>query len=97
MKITLFFGVLTLLPFLPAQAPRPAKTPVKTSAAAAPEFKAIWEPVNFKKDIKLTGVWFVSAEQGWAVGDKTPSSTPQTAARTGRSSLAVTPNHQIVP
>jgi photosystem II stability/assembly factor-like uncharacterized protein len=38
--------------------------------AGQPKFKAIWEPANFPKDIDLMDVWFVSAEEGWAVGGK---------------------------
>ena len=52
-----------------AQAP---KSPAATSSKAGekPKFKAIWEPVNFKKDIELTDVAFVSALEGWVVGAK---------------------------
>ena len=47
---------------------RKAAPPSK--AAEQPKFKAIWEPVNYSEDVKLTDVHFVSAEEGWAVGGK---------------------------
>ena len=33
-----------------------------------PSFKAIWEPVNFKSDVKLFDVRFTDEQTGWAVG-----------------------------
>jgi photosystem II stability/assembly factor-like uncharacterized protein len=49
--------------------PSSAQTPKKTDKAAEkPKFKAIWEPVNFKQDIKLTDVHFVSEQVGWVSG-----------------------------
>ncbi len=50
-------------------APRPPGRPAGP-AAAAPKFKAIWEPVPFNKDINLNGVACVGPETCWAVGDK---------------------------
>ena len=40
-------------------APRPA---------ARPNFKAIWEPVNYKEDLHLYDVYFVSKDEGWVTG-----------------------------
>ena len=41
-----------------------------SATESAPKFKAIWEPVNYGKDINLQAVHFVSADEGWVVGDK---------------------------
>ena len=35
---------------------------------AQPKFKAIWEPVNYKEDLPLFDVYFVSKEEGWVSG-----------------------------
>ncbi len=35
---------------------------------APKKFKAIWEPVNYKQDLKLTDVFFVSEQVGWVSG-----------------------------
>ena len=57
-----------------AQAPKkgagkaPAKAPAK-AGAAQPKFKAIWEPVNYKQDIQLSDVHFVSDTVGWVTGE----------------------------
>ncbi|HEY1343253.1 MAG TPA: YCF48-related protein [Bryobacteraceae bacterium] len=36
-----------------------------------PQFKAIWEPVNVKADIKLLDVAFANEQTGWVAGGKT--------------------------
>ena len=46
----------------------PAKAPAK-AGAAQPRFKAIWEPVNYKQDIQLSDVHFVSDMVGWVTGE----------------------------
>jgi hypothetical protein len=55
-----------------AQQPNPKMAPTKPSATAekSPQtkFKAIWEPVNYKQDLTLTDVFFVSDEEGWVTG-----------------------------
>src|ERR1041384_1378873 len=65
-------GALILL--MPAAA-SPQRTPVRTAvrpAAVAPQgqgaMKGIWEPVNYGEDIELTGVYFVTADEGWVSG-----------------------------
>lgn len=40
-----------------------------TTIQAEPEFKAIWEPVNYPEDLQLTSVFFVTPEVGWVTGD----------------------------
>ncbi len=53
-----------------AQAPAP-RTPARpAAAAAAPKFKAIWEPVPFNRDVNLNAVTCVGPETCWAVGDR---------------------------
>jgi len=56
-----------------AQKPQPKMAPAKPGVAAAkaaqPKFKAIWEPVNYQQDLTLTGVFFVSDEEGWVTGE----------------------------
>lgn len=37
-------------------------------AAQSPNFKGIWEPVNYNQDIRLTDVFFVTREVGYASG-----------------------------
>jgi photosystem II stability/assembly factor-like uncharacterized protein len=59
----LLCAVLATVPALWAQAQRPAKS-------AAPKFKAIWEPVNVKEDLKLMSVHFVTPEEGWVAGGR---------------------------
>jgi len=55
---------------------RPAKkAPAKPAAksakgAGSPEFKAIWEPVPFNKDLNLNAVACTGPETCWVVGDK---------------------------
>ena len=51
----------------------PAKTPAKKAASPLeqsqkPKFKAVWEPVNYKEDLTLFDVYFVSKEEGWVTG-----------------------------
>src|SRR5437660_7386277 len=81
-----FFPVLTgflcalLLPgsnWLVRKASSMPQTPTKKASTAkasakdeAPKFKAIWEPVNVKEDVKLMSVHFVSADEGWVAGGK---------------------------
>ena len=48
-------------------------TPAKKAASLPeqgqkPKFKAIWEPVNYKEDLNLFDVYFVSKEEGWVSG-----------------------------
>ena len=42
----------------------------QTRSAAAPKFKAIWEPVNVKEDLKLMSVHFITTEEGWVAGGR---------------------------
>src|SRR5436190_18771552 len=65
---------IVVLSSLTAQTKR-AQAPKSPAAAASktgekPKYKAIWEPVNFNKDIELTDVAFVSPLEGWVVGAK---------------------------
>ena len=66
--ITMACSVLALMTAT-AQVPAP-KPPAKPASAAAPKFKAIWEPVPFNKDLNLNAVACVGPETCWAVGDK---------------------------
>lgn len=51
-----------------AQAPA-KKSPAKTAPRAGePKFKAIFEPVNYKQDLKLTDVHFVNDDTGFVTG-----------------------------
>ena len=42
----------------------------QVSDQVAPRFKAIWEPVNVKADVKLMDVAFVDEQTGWVAGGK---------------------------
>jgi len=46
---------------------RPASPP--QAATAQGQFKGVFEPVNFPQDVKLTDVFFVGANVGWAAGE----------------------------
>ena len=75
MKQVAILAVVTVYTFSVASAQTPArKSPVRKapvpSSSTQPKFKAIWEPVNFNKDIELNSVAFTSAEEGWIVGAK---------------------------
>jgi len=53
-----------------AQPPSKKSTLAKGTSAAQPKYKAIWEPVNVKEDLKLLSVYFVSPDEGWVAGGK---------------------------
>ena len=57
-----------------AQQPNPKMAPTKpsvtTEQSPQTKFKAIWEPVNYKQDLTLTDVFFVSDEEGWVTGQR---------------------------
>ena len=59
-------GIL-LIAWASTPAAQPAAVPAK---AEPPKWKAVWEPANYPQDLNLRDVWFISAEEGWAVGDK---------------------------
>ena len=42
---------------------------VNAQAATQPRYKAVWEPVNFKQDLTLFSVFFVTPDIGWASGE----------------------------
>ena len=58
--------------FMLGQTPRavaPAHKPATAAQKAPqPKFKAIFEPVNYKEDLSLFDVFFVSKEEGWVSG-----------------------------
>ncbi|MGC2694362.1 MAG: YCF48-related protein [Candidatus Angelobacter sp.] len=67
----LFATLFCLAGIATAQQPKPKTAPSKLAAAAEktrPKFKAIWEPVNYKEDLPLFDVYFVSKEEGWVTG-----------------------------
>ena len=43
------------------------------AAAARPQMVGVWEPVNYKGDIQLDDVFFVTADVGWVAGIAEPS------------------------
>lgn len=45
------------------------KSAPATQQNAQAKFKAIWEPVNYKEDLSLTDVFFVSEQEGWVTGE----------------------------
>ena len=58
---------------VPPQGHKPAQRPAGKSVPAAqaqhqPQYKGIWEPVNYTEDINLNSVYFVSAQTGWVSG-----------------------------
>lgn len=68
-KATIACSVLAVVTAT-AQVPAPKPPAKPAGAAAAPKFKAIWEPVPFNKDVDLNAVTCVGPEICWAVGDK---------------------------
>lgn len=50
-----------------AATPAPG-TAAQTAAAAAPQYKGIWEPMNYPDDITFNSVFFVSDKVGWIAG-----------------------------
>ena len=72
MKLTTLVAVLCSVAAadLPAQRPRPvASRAAVRSPAVRPKYKAIWEPINYKQDLKLTDVYFVNDKVGWVTGE----------------------------
>lgn len=47
----------------------PAQGKTAPAKSEQPKFKAIFEPVNYKQDLKLTDVHFVSETTGWVTGE----------------------------
>jgi photosystem II stability/assembly factor-like uncharacterized protein len=45
------------------------KSAPATQQNAQAKFKAIWEPANYKEDLNLTDVFFVSEKEGWITGE----------------------------
>ena len=71
-RLVLAVAVVLSTGFTLGQTPR-AVTPAHKPATAAqkapqPKFKAIFEPVNYKEDLSLFDVFFVSKEEGWVSG-----------------------------
>jgi len=58
------FNVLLLIVIALSALTVGAQPPAKEK----PKFKAIWEPVNYKEDLTLFDVFFVSKEEGWVSG-----------------------------
>ncbi|MDQ5871083.1 MAG: YCF48-related protein [Acidobacteriota bacterium] len=57
------------------------------ATAGQPKFKAIWERANYPKDINLLDVHFISADEGWAVGDKNTVLHTKDGAKTWEAQL----------
>lgn len=64
--VTLACGLSTA--FAQTSHPSAAAKAGKQPIAEQPKFKAIWEPVNYKEDIRLLDVYFVNKEEGWVTG-----------------------------
>src|ERR1700730_2905440 len=72
-RFTLIVALLVLSPCLVvSQTATTRKPPHSTAAgaqrAAQAKFKAIFEPVNYKEDLTLFDVFFVSKDEGWVSG-----------------------------
>ncbi len=77
-KLLLFLGLFLVVWGLTSAAKQGA-APVSADQSA---WKGVWEPANYPKDINLLDVVFVSAEEGWAVGDKNTILHTQDGAKT---------------
>jgi len=53
-----------------AQGPKGAPQRAPGAKTETPQFKAIWEPVNYPEDVELDDVFFVSPDVGWVAGLK---------------------------
>jgi len=88
----IYLAVLFLTSIQAVEAQTPKKTPPAGAASATqPKFKAIWEPANYPKDIDLLDVKFVSAEEGWAVGNKNTILHTKDGAKTWEAQLGGDP------
>jgi len=67
-SLSLFVAGLLLLGAAPAFAQPRTPSSQKAPAGEKPKFKAIWEPITYKQDIKLTDVVFVTEQVGWVSG-----------------------------
>jgi photosystem II stability/assembly factor-like uncharacterized protein len=67
-SLSVFLAGILILGGAPAGAQPQKPSTQKGPADEKPKFKAIWEPVNYKQDIKLTDVVFVSEQVGWVSG-----------------------------
>jgi photosystem II stability/assembly factor-like uncharacterized protein len=84
-KVLFSVGLLSMAWSLTAaQVPKKGAAP---AAAGQPKLKAIWERANYPKDINLLDVTFVSAEVGWAVGDKNTILHTRDGAKTWEAQL----------
>ncbi|HYL13973.1 MAG TPA: YCF48-related protein [Terriglobales bacterium] len=54
---------------LPGKMLLPHATASLDSPAPEQKYKGIWEPVNYKEDLRLSDVFFVTPEEGWVSGD----------------------------
>ncbi len=91
--VTALVLLLALAVISPGQRPARKSTLAKTTNPGQ-KYKAIWEPVNVKEDLKLFSVHFVSADEGWVAGGKTSCMaasfcTLPMAARTGKFSWEI--------
>jgi photosystem II stability/assembly factor-like uncharacterized protein len=87
-----YLAVLFLTSIQAVEAQTPKKAPPAGAASATqPKFKAVWEPANYPKDINLLDVKFVSAEEGWAVGDKNTILHTKDGAKTWEAQLGGDP------
>jgi photosystem II stability/assembly factor-like uncharacterized protein len=68
--IRLFASLVWCVAVATAQTPqsRPQTKPSTAAKNAEPKVKAIWEPVNYKQDLALFDVFFVTKEEGWVSG-----------------------------
>jgi photosystem II stability/assembly factor-like uncharacterized protein len=69
----LFTLLVVSLLVVPLFAQRPSghrrRVPRSPASSETSAYKAILEPVNYSKDIKLTDVFFVNADTGWVAGE----------------------------
>ena len=71
--VTLIVALLALSPCLVVSQTATTRKPAQSTAAGAQraaeaKFKAIFEPVNYKQDLTLFDVFFVSKDEGWVSG-----------------------------
>ncbi len=86
-------------PAAAAQRPPARRRPTTQTptTAAKPAYKGVFEPVNYNQDLKLTDVYFASAEEGWVSGDHGTILHTSDGGKTWQAQLGGDPQSQERP
>jgi photosystem II stability/assembly factor-like uncharacterized protein len=68
--VLILLGAIAIAQTHPSQRPAsPSHPPKATASQPANEFKGIFEPRNYPKDVNLTDAFFTSIDEGWVSGE----------------------------